>query len=145
MIKSPLRYPGGKSRIAKIIVKNFPNFAEYREPFLGGGSVFIETKQQFPDKKFWINDAYFDLFKFWEQSQIDVETLQNKIIELNNTISEFLDCLDNVNKSLWDEKIQSIINKHNKQFACIDDNQECETQCNACKYVVNRVHKPTKT
>jgi DNA adenine methylase len=88
MIKSPLRYPGGKSRIAKNIVQNFPEFAEYREPFLGGGSVFIEAKQRFSNKKFWINDAYFELFKFWEQAQIDVETLQNQIIELKNNFAD---------------------------------------------------------
>jgi DNA adenine methylase len=88
MIKSPLRYPGGKNRIAKIIVQKFPNFAEYREPFLGGGSVFIAAKQRFSDKKFWINDAYFELFKFWEQAQIDVETLQNQIIELKNKFAD---------------------------------------------------------
>lgn len=82
MVKSPLRYPGGKSRIARYLVENFPDFAEFREPFLGGGSVFIEAKQQFPDKKFWINDAYFDLFKFWQQSQIDVNAMIEKVLNL---------------------------------------------------------------
>jgi DNA adenine methylase len=84
MLKSPLRYPGGKSRVAEIIVEQFPKFDEYREPFLGGGSVFIETKRRFPDKKFWINDAYIDLFKLWEQAQIDADTLCDRIIALKN-------------------------------------------------------------
>lgn len=84
MLKSPLRYPGGKSRAAEIIVNQFPNFDEYREPFLGGGSVFIQTKQLFPDKKFWINDAYFDLFKFWQQVQIDVAAIVEKVSELKS-------------------------------------------------------------
>jgi DNA adenine methylase len=84
MLKSPLRYPGGKSRAAEIIVRQFPKFEEYREPFLGGGSVFINAKQLFPDKKFWINDAYFDLFKFWQHSQIDVDALHDRIIALKN-------------------------------------------------------------
>lgn len=40
-IKTPLRYPGGKSRVAGILVNIAPKFDEYREPLLGGGSVFI--------------------------------------------------------------------------------------------------------
>jgi DNA adenine methylase len=88
MTKSPLRYPGGKSRIAKILVDQFPEFDEYREPFLGGGSVFIETKRRFPGKTFCINDAYFDLFKFWQQTQIDVEKLIEKV---SNLKTEFAD------------------------------------------------------
>ena len=78
MIKSPLRYPGGKSRVAEILVNQFPKFDEYREPFLGGGSVFIETKRRFADKIFRINDAYFDLFKFWQQTQIDANFFTRK-------------------------------------------------------------------
>lgn len=88
MIKSPLRYPGGKSRIAKLIVQNFPEFDEYREPFVGGGSVFIETKQQLPNKKFWINDAYFELFKFWQQSQVDVGNLIERVSNLKTKFKD---------------------------------------------------------
>ena len=88
MIKSPLRYPGGKSRVAEIIVEQFPKFDEYREPFLGGGSVFIETKRHFADKKFWINDAYFELFKFWQQAQIDADALCEKIAALKNQFAD---------------------------------------------------------
>jgi DNA adenine methylase len=85
MLKSLLRYPGGKSRISKYLVRQFPDFNEYHEPFVGGGSVFIEAKQQFPDKKFRINDAYFELFKFWQQSQIDLVALIEKVSELKST------------------------------------------------------------
>ena len=42
--KSPLRYPGGKSRAIKFLKDYFPkDFMEYREPFFGGGS-FIGRK-----------------------------------------------------------------------------------------------------
>lgn len=81
MIKSPLRYPGGKSRAVKLISTLIPEFDEFREPFLGGGSVFIHTKQRFPNKKFWVNDLYFELFKFWEMTQKDVDALVEKIYE----------------------------------------------------------------
>ncbi len=79
MIKSPLRYPGGKSRAVDIISTLIPEFNEYREPFLGGGSIFIYLKQRFPNKRFWINDLYFELFKFSEMAQKDINSLVDKI------------------------------------------------------------------
>ena len=84
MIKSPLRYPGGKSRSVDLISTIIPEFDEFREPFLGGGSIFIYAKQRFPNKKFWINDLYFELYKFWEMTQKDVDALIDKVYEWRN-------------------------------------------------------------
>ncbi|HRP01525.1 MAG TPA: DNA adenine methylase [Candidatus Kapabacteria bacterium] len=84
MIKSPLRYPGGKSRSVDLISTIIPEFDEFREPFLGGGSIFIYAKQRFPNKTFWINDLYFELYKFWEMAQKDVDALIDKIYEWRN-------------------------------------------------------------
>jgi DNA adenine methylase len=81
MIKSPLRYPGGKSRAVETIAKLLPDFDEFREPFLGGGSVFVYVKQRFPNKKYWINDLYSELYKFWKMTQKDVDTLIAKVYE----------------------------------------------------------------
>lgn len=64
MVKSPLRYPGGKTRSAEFITSFFPEFDEYREPFVGGASVFLLLKEKFPKKKFWINDIYDELYTF---------------------------------------------------------------------------------
>ena len=79
MIKSPLRYPGGKSRAIKFIAPLIPEFEEYREPFVGGGSVFIYLKQKYPNKKFWINDIYENLYLFWKYAQINPEKLVEQI------------------------------------------------------------------
>lgn len=79
MIKSPLRYPGGKSRAVELISQLIPEYDEFREPFLGGGSVFIYAKQRFPHKKYWINDLYLELYKFWEMTQKDVDKLIDQI------------------------------------------------------------------
>jgi len=65
-IKSPLRYPGGKSKALKRILPLIPEFSELREPMVGGGSVFFALKQMYPDKKFWINDINEELFLFWK-------------------------------------------------------------------------------
>lgn len=41
-----LKWAGGKSRIAKDIVKKFPQFNNYYEPFLGSGAVYFEVAPQ---------------------------------------------------------------------------------------------------
>lgn len=65
-ILTPLRYPGGKSRaitfLDQYLVKDFD---EYREPFVGGGSIFLYLKQLNPTAKYWINDIYYNLYVFW--------------------------------------------------------------------------------
>ena len=88
MIKSPLRYPGGKSRAVELISTLVPKFDEYREPFLGGGSIFIYLKQKFPNKNFWVNDLYVELYKFWEMSQRNVDDVIEKVYEWRNEFSE---------------------------------------------------------
>lgn len=109
MIKSPLRYPGGKSRAVKLISTLIPDFDEYREPFVGGGSVFVYAKQRFPNKKFWVNDLYFELYKFWEMTQKDVDALIEKIYEwraafpigkeLHKFLNENLDGFDDLERA----------------------------------------------
>jgi DNA adenine methylase len=75
MVKSPLRYPGGKSRAIRIMSKLIPEFDEYKEPFLGGGSLFVYLKQKYPDETFWINDLYEPLYHFWTETKDNVEFL----------------------------------------------------------------------
>jgi DNA adenine methylase len=75
MIRSPLRYPSGKSRAVEKIVALLPSFSEFREPFVGGGSVFIHLRQKHPDSKFWINDKYSELAAFWSELQNNSENL----------------------------------------------------------------------
>ncbi len=65
LIKSPLRFPGGKSKAIKYIIPFVPDFNEYREPMIGGGSLFFALKQRFPEKKYWINDIDYNLYNFW--------------------------------------------------------------------------------
>lgn len=82
MIKSPLRYPGGKSKALDSISKLIPDFREYREPFVGGGSVFVYLKQKHPSKYFWINDIYKNLYHFWNECKENPKELINSILEL---------------------------------------------------------------
>ena len=67
-LKTPLRYPGGKSRAITKISQFFPDlsdFKEFREPFLGGGSVALWVTKQYPHLDIWVNDLYEPLANFW--------------------------------------------------------------------------------
>jgi DNA adenine methylase len=82
LIKSPLRYPGGKSRAIPQIMPHLPlNLREYREPFVGGGSVFFAVRGLFKKQLTYIlNDLNRDLICFWKYAQQDVETLADAIL-----------------------------------------------------------------
>jgi len=85
LLKSPLRYPGGKAKAIPQIAAYMPTgFEEYREPFVGGGSVFIYIRQTYPQVKVWINDLNYDLFCFWQCAQSDTETLVAEVRKLKN-------------------------------------------------------------
>ena len=85
IVRSPLRYPGGKSKALKTILAHCPGeFKTYREPFLGGGSVFISIKQQFPTAKFWVNDLYAELFAFWQTAQSNMGALLTQVKKWRN-------------------------------------------------------------
>ena len=88
LIRSPLRYPGGKSRAVEKIANLIPPFDEFREPFVGGGSVFIYLKQLFPHKEFWINDKYSALSIFWKVLQKDSEKLIQQVWKWKNEFSD---------------------------------------------------------
>jgi DNA adenine methylase len=84
-IKSPLRYPGGKSRAIQRMKLLLPEeFDEYREPFVGGGSFFIYLKQKRPDLKIWINDLNDELYWFWIYAQKDSEELAREVSKIRN-------------------------------------------------------------
>ena len=61
-LKSPLRYPGGKSRVAKRFVPYFPPHKDYREIFAGGGAVFFNKPKAETN---WINDLHPGLWAFY--------------------------------------------------------------------------------
>ncbi len=65
-IRSPLRYPGGKQKAVTKIAQFLPCSAtEYREPLVGGGSVYFYARSINLAKQYWINDAFKELISFW--------------------------------------------------------------------------------
>lgn len=83
---SPLRYPGGKSKALRNILPFIPpNFSDYREPFLGGGSVFIAVKQLYPNAIYRLSDLNYDLYCFWEYLKDKPDELIHEITQIKNT------------------------------------------------------------
>ncbi|EPW7418803.1 DNA adenine methylase, partial [Campylobacter upsaliensis] len=78
--KSPLRYPGGKSRAIKFLQDFFPkDFKEFREPFFGGGSVGLYLSQTRENISLFANDLNYDLYCFWQVLKVDSMRLIEKI------------------------------------------------------------------
>ena len=84
-LKTPLRYPGGKSRACIKMDPYFPDLGEYdefREPFLGGGSVAIHITKKYPHLKIWVNDLYEPLVNFWQQLQMFGREMRDELLQL---------------------------------------------------------------
>ena len=82
-LKTPLRYPGGKSRVAKDFIPRFPtDIGQFREPFLGGGSVALEITKRYPHIEIWVNDLYEPLYNFWCELQHSGSDIQNELKNL---------------------------------------------------------------
>ena len=84
-LKTPLRYPGGKSRATSKLFQYIPDlkdFREYREPFLGGGSVALEVTKHYPKIDIWVNDLYEPLYNFWRELQDNGQQLRDELVQL---------------------------------------------------------------
>ena len=118
-LKTPLRYPGGKSRAIKKLDPDLPkNFKEFREPFLGGGSMALHVTQTRPGTKVWVNDAYYNLYNFWVQLRDKGPALHQELASIKTPIEYVSKPLrkKKVDKSQWDKSIIDNIDKHRALF-----------------------------
>lgn len=84
-LKTPLRYPGGKSRALTKLFQYIPDLKDYRayhEPFLGGGSVALEVTKRYPHLKIHVNDLYEPLYNFWRELQDHGNEIADILIQL---------------------------------------------------------------
>ena len=87
ILSTPLRYPGGKSKAVKDLYEYMPQmnqYDEWREPFLGGGSMSIEITKKFPDMKIWVNDLYPALFNFWTMVKDRGDEMTERLLEIKS-------------------------------------------------------------
>lgn len=108
--RTPLRYPGGKSKAIKKLFEHFPDlsqYKEYREPFLGGGSVAIAVTKKNPDMNIWVNDLYWPLYNFWIYLRDRGDELSDALIETKsnyNTEDKARELFDQAKKELTDKE-----------------------------------------
>jgi DNA adenine methylase len=57
------------------------NYDEFREPFLGGGSVAIHITKKYPNLNIWVNDLYEPLVNFWQQLQMFGNDMKDKLLD----------------------------------------------------------------
>ncbi len=82
MIKSPLRYPGGKSRAASFLYKFAPRYKELREPFFGGGSFSFFSIQKRPNANYYASDINYDLYCFWNTLKNNKQEMIDEILQI---------------------------------------------------------------
>ena len=130
-LKTPLRYPGGKSKAIKTLTPWFPQIiSEYREPFIGGGSIAIQITKLYPDIPVWINDLYVPLYNFWVQLRDRGEELSERVREEKQRT---LDAGDRDNVT---EKAKELFNKYKEEIDTYNDFEKAVAffVMNKCSY-----------
>tara|TARA_B100002019_G_scaffold276876_1_gene276135 strand:- start:185 stop:1069 length:885 start_codon:yes stop_codon:yes gene_type:complete len=161
-LKTPLRYPGGKSRaITKIApyLSGLSSYNEYREPFLGGGSMAIHVTKLYPNMSIWVNDLYEPLVTFWQQLQTNGDKLYRKLQELKSRYpdpssakglflqskdylegdSEIKESLQEEERKLWTAVAFYIVNKCS--FSGLTESSSFSSQASDSNFSMNGISK----
>ena len=151
--KTPLRYPGGKSRALSKLFQFIPDlkdYTEFREPFLGGGSVAIEIGKRYPHIDIWVNDLYEPLYNFWKVLQSDGQKLRDILIQLKQRHSDpssakqlFLDAKDYLAKPVGNsiDRAVSFYVVNKCSFSGLTENSAFSKQASESNFSVNGIEK----
>lgn len=102
-IKTNLRWPGGKSKMTKILDNFFPKeIDKYLEVFTGGGSVLLHIIQKYNPEIVYANDIDTNLIGYYEsvQSEPQIVTEECLWIKDNFTAETFANEFPNLNREL---------------------------------------------
>lgn len=105
-MKSPLKWAGGKSYLAKRIIELMPSHTHYAEPFFGGGAVlFAKNPEEISET---VNDINRELQNFWIMLRSDLFTEINKLLictplsEITfNTAKNYIPADNNMLNAWW--------------------------------------------
>jgi len=106
MIYSPLRYPGGKGKLAplmELLIKNTGHVGgTYIEPFAGGAGIALELLEKGIVSKIVINDLDKGIYSFWRA--------------ILNETDRFIEMIEQVplNIEEWNKQREIIMNRGNK-------------------------------
>lgn len=115
---SPLRYPGGKTIIRKLIsnlVLNNPSISSFVEPYAGGAGLGLWLLENGFITHLFLNDKDEFLYKFWYSVLNRTEELIQKIIDTDVNIGEW----ENQRKLILDEQVLSVSDSLDIGFAAL--------------------------
>ena len=153
ILSTPIRYPGGKSKAVKKLYPMLPNIGEYeewREPFLGGGSMSIEITKRFPDMKIWVNDLYPALYTFWTSVQSDGVEMMEKLMEMKSECytPEEAKSMLGVQKEIINDDVSSKFDKavawyfaNRNSFSGLTETGTYSDQANKMSFTTNIISK----
>lgn len=91
--RTPLRYPGGKQKLAPFVLEilqaNDLVGGHYVEPYAGGAGVGLELLMDNHVKKIHLNDSSFPVYAFWRSVQKNPEELCRMIATASLTVAEW--------------------------------------------------------
>ena len=153
VLNTPIRYPGGKSTAVKKLYDYMPlmsNYTEWREPFLGGGSMSIEMSKRYPDIKIWVNDLYPALFTFWTVLQSDGENMCEKLIQMKSEcytpdaakkmLGEQKEIINDATSSKFDKAVAWYFANRNS-FSGLTETGTFSVQANEMSFTLNIINK----
>lgn len=90
--KTPLRYPGGKQRLApfirEIILENNIT-GHYVEPYAGGAGIAIELLLEANVENVHLNDSYIGIYAFWRAILDHTDTFCDMVLTVPMTVEEW--------------------------------------------------------
>ena len=104
-MKSPLRYPGGKTRAIKHLLPHIPE-GDICAPFMGGGSLELRLAE---DRKVYAYDAFYPLYNFWNCLLTDKEELVKEVRALHPVDKIGFKTLRELLKSYNSKHLQSYV------------------------------------
>ena len=91
--RTPLRYPGGKQRLAKFFAEilEYNNAVgwTYAEPYAGGAGVAMELLLDRRVKRVHLNDSSVHIYAFWKTMLSDPETFCRRISRASLTVESW--------------------------------------------------------
>lgn len=102
-IKSNLRWPGGKSKMTKILKDYFPdNIDKYLEIFTGGGSVLLYIIQNYNPKTIFANDIDDKLINYYQTIKLNPQQVIDECMEIKNNYNyqTFREIFYNLNRNI---------------------------------------------
>ena len=93
MFYSPLRYPGGKGKLAPFIGMLIEEYGHkggtYIEPFAGGAGVAIELLEKGIVSQVVINDLDKGIYSFWRAILTETDRFIKEILTVRETIGRY--------------------------------------------------------